>query len=77
MIRDPLNPKKCVEAAKAFDGIALLLGQYVEANQRAAGIPTPVFGEGKPVRYKVILFCELLWQFFLFSTYFAVRFCAH
>uniref|UniRef100_A0A0N5AHL2 VWFA domain-containing protein n=1 Tax=Syphacia muris TaxID=451379 RepID=A0A0N5AHL2_9BILA len=36
MLRDPMNPKRCVEAAKAFDGIAVLLAQYLHANQRGA-----------------------------------------
>lgn len=58
-----MNPKRCVEAAKAFDGIAVLLAQYLHANQRGA-TDIPVIesqDQNGHIRYKVrsVLFDSL------------------
>uniref|UniRef100_A0A183V2R4 VWFA domain-containing protein n=1 Tax=Toxocara canis TaxID=6265 RepID=A0A183V2R4_TOXCA len=53
MMRDPVNPKACINVARSFDRIAELLGQYLNANrQDAHGQPIKSGGKGKPVRYK-------------------------
>uniref|UniRef100_F1KPH3 Mesocentin n=1 Tax=Ascaris suum TaxID=6253 RepID=F1KPH3_ASCSU len=53
MMRDPVNPKNCINVAGSFDRIAELLGQYLSANREGIRDQTakPV-GKGKPTRYK-------------------------
>uniref|UniRef100_A0A915BJG8 VWFA domain-containing protein n=1 Tax=Parascaris univalens TaxID=6257 RepID=A0A915BJG8_PARUN len=53
MMRDPVNPKSCINVAGSFDRIAELLGQYLSANRY--GIRDQAvrpIGKGKPNRYK-------------------------
>lgn len=59
MMRDPVNPKSCINVAGSFDRIAELLGQYLSANREGIRDQTakPV-GKGKPTRYKVNILFE-------------------
>lgn len=55
MMRDPVDPKTCINVAGSFDRIAALLGQYLNANRPGATGIAKEDGraDGKPVKYKV------------------------
>ncbi|CAG9538584.1 unnamed protein product, partial [Cercopithifilaria johnstoni] len=56
MMRDPVDPKVCINVASSFDRIAALLGQYLHANRfnaNATGAEkSDAQTDGKIVRYK-------------------------
>ncbi|VDN01343.1 unnamed protein product, partial [Thelazia callipaeda] len=53
MMRDPMNPKVCINAASSFDRIAALLGQYLHANRfNASG--TLVDGNNGQIDDKIV-----------------------
>lgn len=57
MMRDPANPKICINVAGSFDRIAALLGQYLYSNRHNANATgaakTVTQSDDKIVRYKV------------------------
>lgn len=58
MVRDPVDPKLCINVASSFDRIAALFGQFFYANQFNASATgaekSDAQTDSKIVKYKVI-----------------------
>ncbi|VBB26357.1 unnamed protein product [Acanthocheilonema viteae] len=62
MMRDPVDPKLCINVASSFDRIAALLGQYLHANRFNASVASTEKSDaqidGKIVKYKATVKSE-------------------
>uniref|UniRef100_A0A0R3RV16 Fibronectin type-III domain-containing protein n=1 Tax=Elaeophora elaphi TaxID=1147741 RepID=A0A0R3RV16_9BILA len=62
MMRDPVDPKVCINVAGSFDRIAALLGQYLHANRfnvsATEAEKNDAETDGKVIRYKAIVKSE-------------------
>ncbi|VDK53676.1 unnamed protein product, partial [Anisakis simplex] len=61
MMRDPVNPKQCINVAASFDRIAELIGRYlgVNAQHMQSTQPAVAVASGEPIHYKTN--CETGW----------------
>lgn len=72
MMRDPADPKMCINVANSFDRIAAMLGQYLYANRYNAsgfGVEKNAPNNDKIVEYKVNDYSVLNFKEFLSNKF--------
>lgn len=68
MMRDPVNPKACINIAGSFDRIAELLGRYLNANREGASGKAIDADSGKYKVNRNLFLLTTQLEFFSFFT---------